>query len=423
MKKKRFVLLLISAAMAATVILAGCGKPADTDRIPGSFTWPVAMHFAATGSSGEMKVLSWATVMQNSLSGPIIRVVTEPAWTNTYRDMAQSRMVLCQIDKSTLRDCIEAINEYASADGGPWMAGLIWIDSLADTGFMVRGNSGIYKPEDIKPGTRIAIWNDKSATLSPFRSLLAWGGIGEEDVVWVNTGDYDSCPRAVADGRADICMSAPVSPAVMEASNAPGGVRYISLNPADNPSGAAAFLKISPLYNFGPITVGPKNVLGTWGIVSYKYLGTNMATDAELIYQIVKWLDENHDKYRNAYESNVQMTFGDLLEVLETTYLPLHPGLVKYLQDKGIWNADYERRNEINTALFQLYIAGYQDAMREAASLGLDIKANNSRWIEFWENYKLTHQIPIIQMHVSLTQDAVPVMPPGYVPPGTGSSR
>ncbi|MCL2150466.1 MAG: TAXI family TRAP transporter solute-binding subunit [Dehalococcoidia bacterium] len=408
MKRKQFAIVLSSTFLAAAVILSSCGKPTTT-----------TLHFAATGSSGEMKVLSWATIMQADLADTIIRVVNEPAWTNAYKDMAQSQMALCQIDKSTMRDCIEAINEYASSDGGPWLAGLVWIDSLAATGFMVRGNSDIYKPEDIKPGTRIAIWNDKSATLSPFRSLLAWAGVDEKDIVWVNTGDYDACPRAVADGRADICMAAPVSPAVLEASNAPGGVRYISLNPADNPTGAAAFLEISPLYNFGPITVGPKSVIGTWGIISYKYLGSNLATDADLIYQLVKWLDENYDKYCNAYESNAQMTLNDLLEVMETTYLPLHPGLIKYLKEKGIWKADYERRNEVNTILLQRYIDSYQDAMREAAAQGVDIKPNNDRWIEFWENYKAAHQIPIIQMHVNLTQDATPIMPPGYVPPGT----
>ena len=416
MKIKRLTLGICCALLAIIIVLPGCNQATGDTKTDGQFVWPDALHYAAVGSSGEMKMLSWSTIMQADLRGPIIRVANEPAWTNAYLAMAQSRMVLCQIDKSTMRDCIEATNEYASQNGGPWSAGLVWIDSFAATGFMVRGNSSINKPEDIKPGTRIAIWNDKSATMSPFLSLLAWAGLTAEDVVWVNIGDYDAGPRAVADGRADICMAAPVSPAVMEASNAPGGVRYVSLNPNDNPDGAAAFLELSPLYNFGPITVGPKNVIGTWGIVSYKYLGSNLTTDTELIYQLVKWLDENYDKYRGAYESNAQMTLNDLLEVMETTYLPLHPGLIKYLEEKGIWNADYAQRNSVNIALLQRYIDGYQDAMRLAIAQGIEIKPNNNLWIEFWENYKLERQIPIIQMHVSLTQDAAPIMPLGYVP-------
>ncbi len=202
-------------------------------------------------------------------------------------------------------------------------------------------------------------------------------------------------------------------------SNSPSGIRYISLDPDDSPEGAAAFLKISPLYNFGPITVGPDSAIGTWGIVSYKYLGARMDSAPELIYNLVKWLDENYDAYKDSYESNVQMTFDDLIEVLQTTYMPVHPGLVKYLKEKGVWNDDYERRNQVNTALFQQYVDAYPQAMSPAGAQGIEVKANNEKWIEFWENYKLAEQIPVIQMHVSLTQDATPVMPQGYAPATT----
>jgi hypothetical protein len=423
MKQIRIVTAIAAAFMAATSVLAGCVGPAAATPSPSpSFTWPDALHLAATGSSGEMKMLSWASVMQAGLGGPVVRVVNEPAWTNAYKDMAENRMVLSQIDKSTMRDCIEALNEYAAPDGGPWPAGLVWVDSLAATGFMVRGSSNIMKPEDIRPGVKIAIWNDKSATLTPFRSLLAWAGLNEKDVVWINTGNYDACPRAVVEGRADLCMAPPVSPAVMEAGNAPGGIRYVALNPGDNPAGAAAFLEISPLYNFGPITVGPKSALGTWGIVSYKYLGANMAADPELIYRLVKWLDENYDSYKDTYESNVQMTLADLIEVLETTYMPVHPGLIKYLQEKGVWNEDYARRDGVNQALFQGYIEGYKDAMSRARAQGVEVKPNNPAWIKLWEDYKVEKGIPVLQMHVSLTQDAVPLLPAGYTPPASAAT-
>ncbi|AKG53947.1 TRAP transporter solute receptor TAXI family precursor [Dehalogenimonas sp. WBC-2] len=415
---KKWIQVLMAVSLSA-MLLWGCGgHPASDDQdTDDAFTWPAALHFAATGSSGEAKMVSWASVMQNGLDGPIIRVVNEAAWTNTYQDMKANQMVLSQIDKSTLKDSIEALNEYASADGGPWMAGMVWVDSLASTGFMVRGNSTIFKPEDIKPGTRIAIWNDKSATLSPFLSLLAWAGVSEQDIVWVNTGSYDACPRAVVEGRADIAMAAPVAPSVMEASAAPSGIRYISLKPADNPQGAAAFLQNSPLYDFGPITAGPDSAIGTWTISSYKYLGANMDTDPELIYNLVKWLDENYDLYKDSYTSNTNMTLQDVLLTLQTTFMPVHPGLVKYLKEKGIWNADYEKRNETNIALFQKYVDGYKEAMTLATAQNIDIKPNNLAWIEFWENYKKDKGIPLIRMHLSLSQNAAIVLPSGYIDP------
>ena len=379
---------------------------------PGTtFTWPAALHFVATGDSGQAKMVSWASMMESGLNGPLIRVVAEPSWANTYRDMKANQMVLSQIDNATLKDNIEALDEYAMPDGGPWMAGLVWVDSLASTGFLVRGDSSIYKPEDIKPGTRIAIWNNSSAVMSPFMSLLAWAGVDENEIVWVNTGSYDACPRAVVEGRADIAMAAPVTPVVMEVSSSPSGIRYISMNPADDPKGAQAFLQTNPLYGFGPITAGPKGVIGTWAISSYKYIGASMDTDTDLVYNLVKWLDENYDLYKDSYASNGNMTLQDVIQSLQTTFMPVHPGLVKYLKEKGIWNEAHEKRNQTNTALFKRYVDGYADAMNQASAKNIEIKSNNPTWIEFWENYKAAKGIPLIRQHVSLTEDADIVLP------------
>jgi hypothetical protein len=408
---------VVVAIVLSAIMLWGCGGNASNTLSPTetAFKWPDALLFAATGDSGQAKMVSWASVMQSGLNSPLIRVVTEAAWTNTYRDMKAGQMVLSQCDKVTLADDIEAKNEYAMSDGGPWMAGMVWIDSLASSGFMVRGNSDMYKPEDIKPGTRIAIWNTQSATLSPFQSLLAWAGVSEKDIVWVNTGDYNACARAVVEGRADIAMAAPVTPAVMEASAAPCGIRYLSMKPADNPKGAAAFLAVSPMYDFGPIAAGPSGVIGTWAVSSYKYLAADMSTDSEIVYRLVKWLAENYSSYKDSYASNTNMTFQDVITALQTTFMPVHPGLVKYLKEKGVWNADYEKRNQTNTGLFQKYVTAYQDAMTQAKAKGIDVNPTNQTWIQFWENYKKTNAIPLLRMHVSLTQDAAITLPGGYI--------
>ncbi|MDD4229916.1 MAG: TAXI family TRAP transporter solute-binding subunit [Dehalococcoidales bacterium] len=412
MKKFRFLSRAAAAWLAAMLVFysAACSAPSPNTTLAPSttapFAWPAAVHIGATGSSGEAKTISWASVMESELGGPIVRVVNQSAWTNCYKDMAAGKMVLSQIDKSTLRDSMEAISEYASPDGGPWMASLVWVDSLASTGFMVRGDSDIFAPEDIKPGTKIAIWNDKAATMSPFLSLLAWAGISQDEITWVNTGEYDACVRAVAEGRADICMAAPVAPAVREASAGPRGIRYISLNPNNNPEGAAAFLEISTLYDFGPINAGPAEVIGTWSIISYKYLGTNINTDTELVYNMAKWLDENYDLYKDRYSSNTHMTLNDLVNAMQTVYIPAHPGLIKYLKEKGIWNNNYEARNQANITLFESYCNAYNSAMEEAVAEGIEVKSSNQEWIDFWEAWKVAQGLPPIKMHASLNQEA-----------------
>ncbi|MFA6771906.1 MAG: TAXI family TRAP transporter solute-binding subunit, partial [Dehalococcoidales bacterium] len=143
-----------------------------------------------------------------------------------------------------------------------------------------------------------------------------------------------------------------------------------------------------------------------WSIISYKYMGTNINTDTDLIYNTVKWLDENYDLYKDRYASNAHMTLQDLVTAMQTIYIPAHPGLVKYLQEKGIWNDDFEERNQKNIALLESYCSAYQSAIDEAMDNGIEIRSSNQEWIDFWEEYKEREKLPAIRMHAGLTQDA-----------------
>jgi hypothetical protein len=66
---------------------------------------------------------------------------------------------------------------------------------------MVRGDSDIFAPEDIKPGTKNRHLERQGRHHVAFLSLLAWAGISQDEITWVNTGEYDACVRAVAEGR------------------------------------------------------------------------------------------------------------------------------------------------------------------------------------------------------------------------------
>ncbi|MDD4465809.1 MAG: hypothetical protein PHY25_03940, partial [Dehalococcoidales bacterium] len=110
MKKFRFLSRAAAAWLAAMLVFysAACSAPSPNTTLAPSttapFAWPAAVHIGATGSSGEAKTISWASVMESELGGPIVRVVNQSAWTNCYKDTAAGKMVLSQIDKSTLRD-------------------------------------------------------------------------------------------------------------------------------------------------------------------------------------------------------------------------------------------------------------------------------------------------------------------------------
>ena len=84
----------ILAIALSAIMLWGCGGSATNNISPTetAFRWPDALLFAATGDSGQAKMVSWASAMQNGLNGPLIRVITEAAWTNTYSDMKAGKV-------------------------------------------------------------------------------------------------------------------------------------------------------------------------------------------------------------------------------------------------------------------------------------------------------------------------------------------
>jgi NMT1 family protein len=421
---KLITALLLIAVLCAPV-LTGCTNGEDTPEPPTEpaleptetpYEWPTHMHLAAVGTSGLTKTTSWISVMEGS-TGAIIRIQPESSYVNVFPMMKANDFVFCALDRVNLKNNIEAIDDHAQRDGGAWMAGLVWAESYASSGFMVRGDSNIYTPHDIKPGMKLATHKMETASLNPLRSLLAWAGVSEDDITWVDTGTREANARAVAEGRADICFMPPISPSVFEAAAAPNGIRYIDMNPNEDPEGYAAYMAVSPMYVFGPAETGPEGSIGKWMPSSYKFVTANFETDEELIYNTCKWLDENYDAYQDKYDSNVFMTLEDTLLGLATSYTPLHPGLVKYLDEKGLWTDAHEERQKFNIAWIQEYIDAYADAIAKADAAGIEVKPSNEAWIELWENYKKDNEIPVIAMHTSLTENAEMRPPAGYVPP------
>lgn len=240
--------------------------------------------------------------------------------------------------------------------------------------------------------------------------------MAHEDIVFVNAGSYAGAAQAVAAGTADISWSVASSPELEAAVASSPGLRYLDLNPTQDLAGVARFKAWDPyvtlLYTFGPIQKGVAPSIGHWGTKIWTFEVSHAETDPELIYRLVKWLDENHASYRDAHQDNYLMTLDNLVEALEHSYLPAHDGLVRYLREKGLWTADHELRQQRNAALLDTYTEAYAEALDQARARNLVIEADNPEWIYFWETYKSDRDIPKLQMFVGLDLTPTPIMVP-----------
>ncbi|MDC7241589.1 MAG: PhnD/SsuA/transferrin family substrate-binding protein [Spirochaetales bacterium] len=371
------------------------------------------MHIAAPGRSGLAKYVSWASVLEAD-TGMTVRVVPESDHGIAMNNVKSGKMLISSGSQSILRSMIEVESEYISAVGGVFQPAILWVHDLANSGFIVRGDSDIKSIRDIREGTRFSVWSTRESALNPYLSLLAWIELDEKNIKWVNAGSYEGAMRAVAEGRADVAFGFPSSPLLAELAGAPHGIRFLDLNSSEDPEGARRWQSRSPLYSFGPIETGIKEARGRWGSVGYIFDICSINADVELIYHLAKWLDLNFEDYEDKYGTNRFMSRDHLMEALNSTFLPVHPGLVRYLKELELWTEAHEARQKENIALVERYKGAYNEAADLAEKEGIEISPLSGEWISLWENYKAEARIPRIGMHPSLTESAFPVYPESH---------
>lgn len=384
-----------------------------------AWQWPV-INIAAADATGVDKYQSWTSRLAED-TGAQVNIIPIETTVDRVRSVKDGDNILTKVDKKKFRDVLEAVpDSYGAFWGypelGPFPARIVWIHTLSNSGVYVRGDSPIETIYDIQPGTRWAVRSDTPYHSTIPRAILDWVGVAQDEIIFVNAGSYAGAAKAVADGTADISWSVASSPELEAAVASSPGLRYLDLNPTLDPEGVARFKAWDPyvtlLYTFGPIQKGVAPSIGHWGTKSWTFEVTRDETDPELIYQMVKWLDENHASYRDAYEDNYLMSLDNLVEALERSYLPAHEGLVRYLKEKGLWTADHESRQQQNIALLDTYVVAYAEALDQARAQNLVIEPDNPEWVFFWETYKSDRDIPKLQMFTGLDVTPTPIMVP-----------
>lgn len=408
MKKASLSVIGILSLIVTSIGLLGCSTtPAET---PDTWQWPDQMHIAAQGQSGLTKYVSWTSILEAD-TGMKVRVVPEADPGTAVLYLPRGDAFMSSVSKNVLADIIEASEDYALRDAGPFQARIVWVHDLANAGIFTRGDSDIKTIYDIGPGTRFSVWNMRPSTLNPYRSLLSWIQVPEDDIIWVDAGDFEGAMRAIAEGRADIAFGFPTSPMLLEVASAPHGIRFLDLNSEADPEGARRWQANDPLYTFAPMASGIEEAQGVWGTVGYLFDITDVSSDPDLVYHTARWLDENYDQYKDAYDSNKYMTIDHLMEGLKTTFLPVHEGLIRYLKEKGLWTEDHDRRQAENIARLDKYQEAYTAAIDLADSRGVEVAPTNPDWINLWETYKVDHQIPLLGEHISLTESGLSIIP------------
>jgi len=385
--------------MMLVVSLAAFAACATTEDEPPSldepppleeeWQWPESLTIGVQGpvTPSYGAGVAWSTPMAEDL-GVRIRVVSQEnhhlryAWFKSGKFFMGGRT-------AGGKDIMEGSGAYSARDLGPHMMASIWAMGITGMAFAAGPELNIKTPYDIKPGTRIIFMSWIPHGKPTMDALLAWGQIDPESIVWVPAGSTAAMARLFMDGRGDIMFAWAVESSLFfEAEVSPRGIAWIDLDVQGDPEGAARYMEIKPECSFGVVQNGCQSVRGTLGLVSIPSYLTRFDSDPELVYRIVKWLDENYEIFKNNHSWSPYVTLENTMYIAEHEWQPIHDGTVRYLKELGLWTPAHEARRQQNIDLMTTWVEAFDAALAFADETGIDVTPENQEWLDLWDEYR-----------------------------------
>lgn len=388
-KTKLFQRIAMAALLIGGVALAGMQQ--STAQGKKDFSWPSYFNVItpSVGTANHSLAVAW-TGEFSAATKSRARVLPAPTgyaraeWLNS----GEGRLSLYQ--PSDYFDQMDAVEGYASRIGGPTDTRMIHMNLVTGWGYMVRGDSNIKTVADIKPGIKVAFYAGSSFIINGMDALLAYAGLKRDDVELVEIGSYGANTNVVVEGRADVTFTSPISGPSYQAEAGPNGIRWLEIPSREkNPEAYDRYRALQPGYILQKTASGVKSAIGVQMDHAFQANNVLASEDPEFVYQLAKWLDENHDRYKDKFTHAKMMTVDNLVAFLDIgALMPVHEGTIRYLKEKNLWKPQYQARQDKLVSLAQQRVKVYKEALEAATDKGLSTVPGNKDWVALWAEYR-----------------------------------
>ena len=278
----------------------------------------------------------------------------------------------------------EGLFEFSAPEWGPTPVRYLWIPEHVGAAMAVRGNSELYKIEDLK-GKKVATMPGSPSPQLMNEAFLAFGGLTWKDVVTVPHSGPVAAYDAVVKQRIDSTFFNLVSSQAYELASMPSGIRYLEM-PADNQEGWKKLQRVCPPMSPKKATVGAnlseKNP--AWvARQGYPNFLTWDKLDEDTAYHITKYLHECYELYAKKNKSlMLDWTIDKCLSLFDDEVVPLHQGAIRYFKEIGRWNAEREKKNQERIAYQAKLKELWDQTVKEAKQKGIEGKKFSDFWME-----------------------------------------
>jgi len=237
------------------------------------------------------------------------------------------------------------IDSYLAYTGiGPYSAPMSNIRLLARAFplymmYMVRGDSDLYRVEDLRDKRVVVRIRGNAALEFLFRAILATGGLSGDDIDEITVGGIPDGARLLTEGRVDAVVIGVDTALTLQAhATIAGGIRYVTMGQDESRlSELMPGSKVSPSPE-GPVTAGLAEVPRVSEISHYINTGVHLAE--EDAYQLTRTIHENWQALRDNYAMLTNVPPQGLVPA--NSPIPYHEGAIRYFREVGLWSEAHE---------------------------------------------------------------------------------
>ncbi|QDI90345.1 TAXI family TRAP transporter solute-binding subunit [Salicibibacter halophilus] len=274
----------------------------------------------------------------------------------------------------------EGTEEFAFPEWGPQDI-RIMAPIMTHYGLLVLDDSEFESISDLEDARVPHVIGNPSVNVKN-EALLAAAGLTMDDVEVVEVTSYGDQPEMIAQGEIDVAGMLTSAASVTEADEL-HGMRWLDHSILENDESLAA---LNDIYPFGvpdetdiggALTEGePEEFLGYTSYAPAAY--SNI--EADFVYNWLVALDETFDDYN---EATADMYVWEVDEMQpEPLGVPIHEGGVRFFEEKGMWNEEYEEKNNQLIERQEQLQEAWDVVSEEAEEQGLTDDEFSEYWLE-----------------------------------------
>ena len=304
---------------------------------------------------------------------------------------AVSRLLPVKLGKATI--AVSAADWYFAAEGmqdfadlkwGPQEFRLLWNKQPTALICPASGtDAGIKTPYDMK-GKKVAFIAGSPALDILIDGYLAFGNLTRDDVEVVNFSGYYPMIDGLISGAADVGFGFGTTGKYNELAASPRGLTWVQL-PHDDTEGWGRLWSVTSHYQQFTATT-EKNAIGVTPdkpVQAGTYVSPVFMTYAgqmseDMGYWWIKAVDELYPKYKDSYH---ELAYWKIEECLKPQgWAPYHPGVVKYLKEKGMWNDDFQKFQDGMLLRQKLLLQTWDKVVADGLANGLKSAEIKASW-------------------------------------------